>query len=143
MRQTGLPRWIHNIAKSLQKEDLSFEWETNMTVEISFHHPTSTNDTLVGFVDSPDGRGTLSILFTCLLTLSLCVWSAIHLDLPKPGESSTQYTVRYFKWSIVGLFAPEILIWVAWRQYLSARVLTQSVHEVSPWLLEQQCALRR
>lgn len=99
-------------------------------MSIDLHH-NAANDTLVGFQQQPDGRGTLTILFTCLGTLSLCVWSATHLDLPKRNESQNGYTLRYLKWSIVGLFGPELLIWVAWRQYLSARVLTQFVKEAS------------
>jgi hypothetical protein len=99
-----------------------------MSIQIS--RPDTTNDTLVGFVQQPDGRGTLSILFSCLLTLSLCVWSAIHLDLPKHDEHQFRYACRYLKWSLLGLFGPEIVIWAAWRQQISARILTRSMHEV-------------
>lgn len=106
-------------------------------MSIAVHGPTYVNDTLVGYVSDPNGRGTLHILFSCLLTLSLCVWSAVHLDLPRQNESDTQYTLRYLKWSLLGLFGPELLIWVAWRQYISARVLTTSIHEVSTcWHVE-------
>lgn len=102
---------------------------TTMPLEVL--PPAFVNSTLVGFVQQPDGRGTLTVLFSCLLTLSLCVWSAVHLDLPKYNEGSTQYTLRYLKWSLMGIFGPELLIWVAWRQYISARELTKSVKEVS------------
>ena len=100
-----------------------------MSLEIQPSFPI--NNTLVGFVQQPDGRGTLTILFSCLLTLSLCVWSAVHLDLPEQGESKTHYTFKYVKWSILGIFGPELLIWVAWRQFISARTLTKSIQEVS------------
>ncbi|KAF7192966.1 hypothetical protein HII31_05697 [Pseudocercospora fuligena] len=100
-----------------------------MSLEI--HRSYSTNDTLVGFQQQPDGRGTLTILFSCLLTLSLCVWSATHLDLPRLRESKWQYTFKYLKWSLVGLFAPELIIWVAWRQRISAHVLHRFVQQVA------------
>lgn len=104
-------------------------------MSLTIEHYNITNDPLVGFTQSPNGRGTLTILFSCLLTLSLCVWSAVHLDLPRHGEGSTQYTWRYLKWSLLGVFGPELLIWIAWRQYISARCLTAAVEEVRPlWL---------
>lgn len=99
-----------------------------MSIEIV--RPESINSTLVGFVSDPDGRGTLSLLFSCLLTLGLCVWSAVHLNLPKYDESENAYSYRYFKWSILGLFGPELVIWAAWRQFISARALTKSINEV-------------
>lgn len=96
-----------------------------------------TNTTLLGFVQQPEGRGTLSILFSCLLTLSLCVWSAVHLDLPKHDEHQFHYGCRYLKWSLLGLLGPELVIWAAWRQHISARVLTKSIHEVHQLLLRR------
>ncbi|KAM0714818.1 hypothetical protein Q7P37_009282 [Cladosporium fusiforme] len=98
-----------------------------MSIEIS--RPNITNDTLVGFVQQPDGRGTLSILFSCILTLCLCVWSATHLDLPKHDERQFQYGCRYVKWGLLGLFGPEIVMWAAWRQHISAAILTKSMQE--------------
>ncbi|KAL7812696.1 hypothetical protein V8C44DRAFT_329024 [Trichoderma aethiopicum] len=98
---------------------------------MEIQRPEFVNYTFVGYVPNPDGRGTLSLLFSCLLTLSLCVWSAIHLDLPPYGESDIEYTYRYLKWSMLGIFGPELVIWAAWRQFISARTLTNFVKESS------------
>lgn len=99
-----------------------------MSLEVQ--HPTFINSTLVGFVSEPDGRGTLSLVFSCLFTLFICVWSAVHLNLPSIDESPSEYSYRYLKWSILGIFGPELVIWAAWRQYLSARCLTKMIREV-------------
>ncbi|TRX89054.1 hypothetical protein FHL15_010073 [Xylaria flabelliformis] len=93
--------------------------------------PTTINSTLVGFVSDPDGRGTLSLLFSCLLTLGLCVWSAVHLNLPEYNESEVHYLYRYLKWSMLGVFGPELVIWAAWRQFISARALTKMIVKVT------------
>ncbi|KAL7945347.1 hypothetical protein V8C42DRAFT_322874 [Trichoderma barbatum] len=98
---------------------------------MEIQRPEITNSTFVGFVPNPDGRGTLSLLFSCLLTLSLCVWSAIHLDLPPYGETDVEYTYRYLKWSVLGIFGPELVIWAAWRQFISARTLIKFIKERS------------
>lgn len=38
----------------------------------------------VAWQPAPQGRGTLSILWTCILTMILCVWTALHLNVPPP-----------------------------------------------------------
>lgn len=99
-------------------------------MSLDIQQPTFINSTLVGFVGEPDGRGTLSLVFSCVFTLCICVWSAMHLNLPTTDESPSEYSYRYLKWSILGIFGPELVIWAAWRQYLSARCLTKTIREV-------------
>jgi hypothetical protein len=56
----------------------------------------------------PDGRGTFNNLTACLVTLILCVWTALHLNIPERGKASTaQLAKRKSVWLVVGLFAPE------------------------------------
>lgn len=33
-----------------------------------------------GFVPNPTGRGTIEVLFSCIVTLGLCIWTAVHPD---------------------------------------------------------------
>lgn len=56
----------------------------------------------------PDGRGTWSILSGCLITLTLCIWTALHLNIPEHGKLGKQLW-RKTKWLIVGLIAPEMV----------------------------------
>lgn len=90
----------------------------------------ATNSNIVGWVSDPNGRGTSSLVLSCLLTLSLCVWSALHLNIPAKGESRRQYWLRRVKWSICGVLIPEIVVLLAWRQWTSARRLTNEVNKV-------------
>ena len=54
-------------------------------------------------------RGTFSILSSSLLTMILCVWTAVHLNIPEPGGANAQMW-RKTGWMTVALFAPE---WVS------------------------------
>ncbi|KAK3684044.1 hypothetical protein B0T22DRAFT_431849 [Podospora appendiculata] len=94
---------------------------------------SSNNNTqvLVGFVSEPAGRGTISLLLSCLFTLALCVWSSVHLDLPEPDEGTVRYTWRYLKWSLLAVFGPELVVWAAWRQHISARTLTSKIRALA------------
>ncbi|MCJ1301591.1 hypothetical protein MMC08_004392, partial [Hypocenomyce scalaris] len=85
--------------------------------------------TTVGWVSDPNGRGTSSLVITCVLTLGLCVWSAIHLNVPPKNESRVQYGTRYVKWSLMGVLAPELVVWTAWRQWNSAKTIQREVNK--------------
>lgn len=61
------------------------------------------------WMPEPGERGTYSILSTCLITLGLCVWTAIHLNIPAHGEKWWQQTWRKFGWMMLGFLAPEMV----------------------------------
>ena len=42
----------------------------------------------VGWMDSAGHRGTTDLLSTCLSTIFLCTWTAVHHDVPKQGQSA-------------------------------------------------------
>ncbi|KAK0748682.1 hypothetical protein B0T21DRAFT_407173 [Apiosordaria backusii] len=76
----------------------------------------------------PRGRGTYGILSSCVITMILCVWTAVHLNLPEHHGHSYKYlpsfqTVRKIWWMLLGLFAPEIVAWTAYEQHRKARRL--------------------
>lgn len=83
----------------------------------------------VGFVREDNQRDTISLLISCLATLGLCVYSAVHLNVPRKGESDVRILLRESKWCIIGLFAPELILYTAWRQLASARELRHKVNE--------------
>ncbi|KAL8867326.1 MAG: hypothetical protein Q9174_005734 [Haloplaca sp. 1 TL-2023] len=88
------------------------------------------------WVPEPDGRGTWSLLTTCIITISLCVWSAVHLNVPQHQSQHSKYW-RKFKWVLLGLFAPELVAYVAWQQRREASQLGEWMgklygQEVSP-----------
>ncbi|KAK3364564.1 hypothetical protein B0T25DRAFT_443028 [Lasiosphaeria hispida] len=85
------------------------------------------NATFVGFVAEPSGRGTLSLLYSCLGVLLICVWGALHLNLPKPNEGNGKRTRRYLFWTMMALLCPELLLWISWRKLNSARELTRII----------------
>ena len=73
-------------------------------------------------------RGTTDILSTCLITLGLCLWSALHLSIPQHGKSSQQ---KWYKcgWLVLGLFAPEMVAYTAWAQLRAARKLDNEMKQ--------------
>jgi hypothetical protein len=59
---------------------------------------------------SPNVRGTANILSTSILTLILCAYTSLHLDIPKDGKIGWRHQIwRRMLWVCVGLGAPEIV----------------------------------
>jgi hypothetical protein len=89
----------------------------------------------------PNTRGTFRLLISCLITLTLCVWTAVHLNVPvrKPVERSrrrgrrlrSNYWLRRARWVFLGLVAPELVVYTAWRQWSSARAMTRDLRKSS------------
>ncbi|MCJ1324309.1 hypothetical protein MMC10_000971 [Thelotrema lepadinum] len=90
--------------------------------------PRDLESTVVGWIPEPEGRGTFSIFSSCVLTLSLCVYTAIHLNVPGINESRAVRFFRTARWVVLGIFAPELVVWTAWRQWASARGVARLVN---------------
>lgn len=88
--------------------------------------PAST----VGWVSDPNGRGTAGLVTSCVLTLGLCAWSALHLNIPPKGETKRQYWSRNARWVLLGVFIPELVILAAWRQWASCRELEMELRYI-------------
>ena len=77
------------------------------------------------YVQGPSGRGTVGLVTSCLFTLSICVYTAIHLNVFPRG---TSWQLRYMKtvgWAMLGMFAPEFVLWRAITQWRVARKLSK------------------
>lgn len=68
------------------------------------------------WIPEPNNRGTWGLVQSCLLTLGLCVYSAIHLNVfHRECSWWTRYLIRC-KWLVVALLAPEAIVFNAWSQ---------------------------
>ncbi|KAF2034610.1 hypothetical protein EK21DRAFT_55714, partial [Setomelanomma holmii] len=81
--------------------------------------------------DGPDERGTLSILTTCILTVLLCAYTSLHLDIARKGKTGWLHQLwERILWVILGLGAPEIVAFFAFRQFVFARRLQVKMEDV-------------
>lgn len=96
------------------------------------------NGTKAGWTNEPNGRGTLSILISCLSSLFLSSWAVMHLNIPSKQASVPRRLVSYLYWCIYGILGPELVIWTAWRQLLSAWALRDELRKVSCRLPDQR-----
>ena len=87
---------------------------------------TTTPALARGWVNQPDGRGTLDILQSCILTIFLCSWSVLCLNIPKKAKTRRGILLVKLRWVAFTIFFPEVLTALAEDQYSSA---SQSVSD--------------
>ena len=95
----------------------------NLAKDLTVSSNVTVDNDYVGYVRDPDGRGTASLIISCLLTLVLCVWSALHLNVPQDSATAFQNLFKNIRWIITGVYAPELVVFTAWRQWCSAKIL--------------------
>ncbi|KAK1750467.1 hypothetical protein QBC47DRAFT_365350 [Echria macrotheca] len=64
----------------------------------------------------------------------LCLWTAVHLNIPEYHNHSYKYlprwqTLRKTLWLLLGLFAPEIVTWTAFEQHREAKLIYDRVRK--------------
>lgn len=73
--------------------------------------PLNTTRETVGWVYAPNYRSTSDIIFSCLLTMGLCVWSALHLNIRARDETKLRTWIRNIGWVGLGIFGPELVMY--------------------------------
>ncbi|KAI4629256.1 uncharacterized protein J4E87_003518 [Alternaria ethzedia] len=87
------------------------------------------NTTLVhGWVSSPNERGTIDILWSCIVTVFLCSWSSLFLNVPDKNDFRSYMSTK-LPWVAFTIFFPELLASFAQVQYLSARHSVSRFHK--------------
>lgn len=89
------------------------------------------NDIAPAWMPSAKVRGTSDILYSCLLTISLSVYSAVHINVPPRGASRKWQYLQKAKWTVIGIFAPEIVVYTAIYQFYKARQLQKSLNTIA------------
>lgn len=91
----------------------------------------ASNYTRPQFVPEPIGRGTWGLVQSCLFTLGLCVYSAIHVNVfHRECRWWTRALIRC-KWLVVALLAPEFIVFNAWSQRRQALRIAHALRKRS------------
>jgi hypothetical protein len=86
-----------------------------------------------GWISEPSGRGTAGLLYTCLITIFFCVWSAMHIPIPARHTSRMENFFYKVKLAALAIIAPEAVFFIAINSYFWVR---GALDELSASLLE-------
>lgn len=79
-----------------------------------------TDDNLGGWHGEPDGRGTFTILKTCLGTIILLCWSSVCPNVPKLRSNQISQLEPRLHLFLLALLGPDFVLMVALGQYNAA-----------------------
>lgn len=75
---------------------------------------------ITGWVDQPNTRGTIDIIWTCVVTIFLCTWTVLCLNVPARAESARTIFWRRVRWMAHAIAGPEFVLGFAAGQYENA-----------------------
>ncbi len=84
-----------------------------------------------GWVSQPNQRGTIDIIWSCVITLGICVWAMLHLNVPAKTDSQFTLFLRRVRWMTLAILAPELVMLFACGQWASARRSVTEMRELS------------
>jgi hypothetical protein len=66
------------------------------------------------------------------------VYTALHVNIPPEKATKLQKAMTKVKWVLIGMFAPELVVFVAWCQRQQALKLSK---DLQPIFEEEVCRL--
>jgi hypothetical protein len=104
---------------------------TDNTWQLLLNNKTALHEVHApAWVPQPGYRGTWGVLYSCTITLGLCVYTAIHLNIPPLDEKRFWFYLRKTKWVIITVFAPEVVLYTAWWQWYMARAISRKLNAI-------------
>lgn len=100
---------------------------------------TDGEQTLVwGWISQPDNRGTFDVAASCAITIFLCSWSCICVNIPSPTHGKRD--LFWDKWYMfcLSILGPEFIFMLALGQHFSARASVKAFHRLGyhDWTLK-------
>lgn len=84
-------------------------------------------DDVVGWVPAPTERGTLTLIWSCVVTIFACTWTVLHLNVPGREDTSLTIALRKTKWMAINIVFPEFIFSKA---VCDLRLALQELHEL-------------
>ena len=91
----------------------------------------------LGWVSQPNQRGTIDIIWSCVVTLGICLWAMLHLNVPARTDGHFTLFLRRVRWMTLALLAPELVMLFASGQWASAKRSVIEMRELgfSDWTM--------
>lgn len=103
---------------------------TRLEIDKNKDNVTALNTIIAApWVSDQGYRGTASILWSCTLTISACIYTVLHLNISSKKEAWPRLLEK-FQWVLTGLLLPELILYMALSQFLEARNLVKKLKDL-------------
>ena len=68
------------------------------------------------------------IIWSCLVTIFSCCWVSVHPNMPGPDDSLPKRVLQHLELMLWAIFAPELIIYWAAKQWSAARRFAKKYH---------------
>jgi len=94
--------------------------------------PTTTfppSDLRSGYQSGSNRRSTLDIVWDCVSTISICVYTAVHKTIPEHPRSRFRSILDKAAWVLLGISSPEYILGKAGQEYYKAVIITREMQQ--------------
>ncbi|KAI0550588.1 hypothetical protein F4679DRAFT_541912 [Xylaria curta] len=91
------------------------------------------SNSTIGWQAGPTERGTLVLVYGCLITIFTCTWTVLHLNVPGVNDKWWEIAMRKMKWMAITILLPEFIFAKA---ICDLRLALQNLHEFDTALKE-------
>ncbi|KAI0861837.1 hypothetical protein F4860DRAFT_159941 [Xylaria cubensis] len=92
------------------------------------------SNSTIGWQAGPTERGTLTLVYGCLITIFTCTWTVLHLNVPGLHDKWWEVALRKAKWMAITILLPEFIFAKA---VCDLRMALQNLHEFDNALKEK------
>ncbi|KAK1770212.1 hypothetical protein QBC33DRAFT_530425 [Phialemonium atrogriseum] len=100
---------------------------------------TSPSGRISGWVSQPSYRGTWDIMWTSLVTIFICTYTLLCLNVPAPRDTRFVMFRRRIMWMFLAILGPEVVLTYAAGQWSRARHSVDAFHAsgFTQWTMRQ------
>lgn len=89
----------------------------------------TTNGVEPAYVSGPTRRGTIGLLWSCVVTFTLCTWTAVHPNII-PNQTDLGRNINKLAYMFTAAFFPECVVSVAFIEWMNARKIYEECQKM-------------
>lgn len=102
----------------------------NTNGPVKFEYLVATEDDRIRqWISQPNYRGSYDILWTCLLTVFICTYTILCLNVPASKDTWLTILCRRILWMFLAIIGPEFVLTYAAGQWSRAAQSVKAFHE--------------
>ena len=82
----------------------------------------------LSWISDSGTRSVYDIVSTCVSTMVICVWSAVHMNIPTRPEGIVRSSIKKLGWVVIGILLPDGFLLLAICEFIAAVILLRKAY---------------